>query len=223
MSAGPTPLALSRVHFPVHTLGPGRRVGIWVQGCSIRCPGCISVDTWAAGRGLTSVEETLAAIAPWLAEADGVTVSGGEPFDQPAALRALLAGLRRLGDGDILVYSGHPAEALDLEAFAGLIDGLICDPFRQDLPQTRALRGSDNQRLIALTPLGERRLHPYERKVREDEAMLDVMFDDLSGEVFLAGVPRRGDLRRLAALLEAAGHALSTSEDPRPEAGAAIA
>lgn len=39
-------LALSRMHFPVTTLGPGDRIGIWFQGCSIRCTGCISKDTW---------------------------------------------------------------------------------------------------------------------------------------------------------------------------------
>ncbi|MCT5046402.1 radical SAM protein, partial [Pseudomonas aeruginosa] len=27
-------------------MGTGRRLGIWFQGCSIRCPGCISADTW---------------------------------------------------------------------------------------------------------------------------------------------------------------------------------
>ena len=40
-----TMLALSRMHFPVTTLGPGNRIGIWVQGCTIRCPGCVSADT----------------------------------------------------------------------------------------------------------------------------------------------------------------------------------
>ena len=52
-------IALSRIHFPVTTLGPGRRIGIWFQGCSIRCPGCISMDTWAQGRGNTTIEEVV--------------------------------------------------------------------------------------------------------------------------------------------------------------------
>ncbi|HAU1321526.1 TPA: radical SAM protein, partial [Legionella pneumophila] len=42
---------ISRVHFPVTTLGPGHRIGIWFQGCSIRCPGCISTDTWNINKG----------------------------------------------------------------------------------------------------------------------------------------------------------------------------
>src|SRR3546814_9784731 len=44
-------IAVSRLHFPVTALGPGRRIGLWLQGCSIRCPGCISVDTWAHDAG----------------------------------------------------------------------------------------------------------------------------------------------------------------------------
>jgi anaerobic ribonucleoside-triphosphate reductase activating protein len=40
-------IGLNRVHFPVTALGPGRRIGIWLQGCLIRCPGCMSLDTWA--------------------------------------------------------------------------------------------------------------------------------------------------------------------------------
>jgi anaerobic ribonucleoside-triphosphate reductase activating protein len=89
-----TEIAISRIHFPVTRLGPGRRVGIWVQGCSIRCPGCISVDTWVRGRGRADVSEVLEAIAPWMSTAEGFTISGGEPFDQPDALASLLAGIQ---------------------------------------------------------------------------------------------------------------------------------
>ena len=31
--------------FPlVTTLGPGRRIGLWLQGCSFRCPGCMTPE-----------------------------------------------------------------------------------------------------------------------------------------------------------------------------------
>ncbi len=105
-------LGLSKVHFPIRALGPGRRIGIWFQGCSIRCPGCISRDTWAQARTTTTVEALVAKISVWLPEADGITISGGEPFDQPAALAALLAQVRLLTACSILVYSGYPFEGL---------------------------------------------------------------------------------------------------------------
>ena len=101
-------ISVSRIHFPVTTLGPGRRLGIWFQGCSIRCPGCISMDTWAEGRGNTTVEEVVNSIIPWISKADGITISGGEPFDQPDALLELTARIRSKTEADILVFTGYP-------------------------------------------------------------------------------------------------------------------
>lgn len=205
-------LSLSRVHFPVTTLGPGRRLGIWFQGCSIRCPGCISADTWGPGQRRLEVDHLLAQLAPWLQEADGITLSGGEPFDQFEALLLLLKGLRRLSCVDILVYSGYPLEHLQprLHQAAGLIDGLISDPYEEHLDQSLALRGSDNQRLTLLTALGRSRLAPYERALEPADKALDLMFDD-NGSVWMAGIPRRDDLLRLRDLLQEQGHQIQTS------------
>lgn len=207
-----TRLYLSRVHYPVTTLGPGRRLGIWFQGCSIRCPGCISVDTWAQGRGETGVGRLLAGVRPWLAEADGVTVSGGEPFDQPEALQALLGGLRAGFGGDILVYTGHPRAraAPRLPHIEDLIDALISDPFDASADDTLPLRGSDNQRLHLLTPLGRERFSGYDDAGAKPRA-LDLMVDG-QGDLWFAGIPRRGDFARLRALLFQAGHSAIISE-----------
>ena len=212
-----TELALSRVHFPVSTLGPGRRVGVWFQGCTIRCPGCISLDTWAPGRGLTTVAATLEAVSPHLADADGLTVSGGEPFDQPDALRVLLRGWRERHAGDVLVYSGYPLEALEaaLGTMRDLIDAVVADPYLEHATDTLALRGSDNQRLAILTELGRDRFGGS-TVPRVKERTLDVMFDDARGEAFLAGIPRRGDLARLRSLLAAQGHEVTFTQDVRP-------
>lgn len=206
-------IAVSRLHFPVTKLGPGRRVGIWVQGCSIRCPGCISVDTWASGRGQTTVNEVLETIIPWIPSADGFTISGGEPFDQPAALAVLLAGIRRLSQADILVFTGYSIEAIGphLSEMEGLIDALIADPFDRAAPQTLALRGSDNQRLVLLTALGRRRFAEYERRADARERSLDIMFG-ADGEVWIAGIPARDDFIRLQRLLRDGGADVAISQ-----------
>jgi anaerobic ribonucleoside-triphosphate reductase activating protein len=213
-----TPLSLSRMHFPVTTLGPGRRLGIWFQGCGIRCPGCVSMDTWSSKPPRITVEELLAAAEATLAAADGVTVSGGEPFDQPEALEQLLRGLRSQSDVDILVFSGHTLEWLApwLSRLDGLIDCLVADPFMTGEPQTRALRGSDNQRMVFLTELGRERFGSLDRPLTPDDRVLDVLFDDESSQVFLAGIPRPGDMRKLAHLLRADSHqAVTTEGEPR--------
>lgn len=209
-------IAVSRMHFPVTTLGPGRRLGIWFQGCSIRCPGCISADTWAIGKGSVALPEVFRQIEPWLQHADGITISGGEPFDQADALGALLGGLRERTAADILVYSGYAIERLErsVAAFEGLIDALITDPFIRDAPQTLPIRGSDNQRLHTLSALGRSRFAGYDTSLR-DGGTFDVMFDD-DGTVWLAGIPRRGDFELLTAELERLGHHVMTTQDPSP-------
>lgn len=208
-------LGLSRLHFPVTTLGPGKRLGIWFQGCSIRCPGCISADTWRAPQERIAAPDLVAQIAPWLAACDGVTISGGEPFDQPEALHALLQCLRAERDTNVLVYSGHPWEALQphLGQMSGLIDALISEPFVQEAPHTLALRGSDNQRLHCLTPRGQALFAGYERAHADGQRHFDLMLD-AQGTVWLAGIPGRGDMQRLQALLQADGHRAHTTEAP---------
>jgi len=191
-------------------------VGIWFQGCSIRCPGCISADTWGFDRGATTVGTVVDSLASWMPGADGVTISGGEPFDQPAALLALLDALPLEADQDVLVYSGYPVERLagPLELASGRIDALISDPFELSRAQTLALRGSDNQRLHLLTERGRRKFGDYQRELTAADRSLDVMFDS-DGSAWLAGIPRRGDMRHLQELLREQGHEILTT-DARP-------
>lgn len=205
---------LSRLHFPVKSLGPGQRIGIWFQGCSIHCPGCISADTWAVTGGETTLERVLEQVHAWLPHTDGFTISGGEPFDQPDALVALVRALREMSSGDILVYSGHPLESLTgiLAQAEGSIDALITDPFELGTPHTRPLRGSDNQRLHLLTELGRERFWQYERGLRESDKSLDVMFDE-DGSVWFAGIPSRNDFQRLRDVLTDQGHRVQISAD----------
>lgn len=206
-------LSLSRVHFPVTTLGPGRRLGIWVQGCSIRCPGCISSDTWAKKSPDIDVTELLDRIRPWLHECDGITISGGEPFEQPEALEQLLHAIRQLSGANILAFSGLPLEklaSLDIVK-RGLIDCLVSDPFDVSLGQTKYLRGSDNQRMTCLTALGLEVFGDLDRYATDADRRLDVMFD-ADGQVWLAGIPSRGDMTRLQLILESQGTYVKTTE-----------
>lgn len=203
---------VSRLHYPVTTLGPGRRIGLWMQGCSIRCPGCISVDTWEAGRGKCELSAVLDELRRHADEADGLTVSGGEPFDQPEALSAILHAWSTMSEGAVLVFTGNEREAVApwLADNPGLIDALVTGPFRSDRPQTLALRGSDNQELHILTSAGEK-FRAFDRSVDDADRRLDVMFD-AEGSAWFAGIPARGDLGRLRRAMSAAGHRIKTSD-----------
>lgn len=207
-------LGLSRVHFPVTALGPGKRLAIWFQGCSLRCQGCISVDTWASAKELIAVDCFVEQIVPWLEQAEGITISGGEPFDQVEALLALVKLLRERTAADILVYTGYAIEAIEqpLQLVKPYIDALISDPFQYQTPQRLRLRGSDNQRLHYFTALGEAKFKPYQHVFSSADQLLDVMFDE-DGTVWFAGIPKRDDLLRLQTILEQQGHQVKVTAD----------
>ncbi|MGW4299199.1 4Fe-4S cluster-binding domain-containing protein [Streptomyces sp. NPDC004646] len=205
------PLAVNRLHFPVTALGPGRRLGVWTQGCSVRCAGCLALDTWEPRGGVSlPVEEFRALWRRALAQgADGLTVSGGEPGDQPEALTALLRAAREEAAGravDLLVYTGHPLAELARRAPEliedGLADAVISEPFRADAPTTLIWRGSANQTVTPLTPLGHERYGPH-LDHRPERAPMQLLATN--HDAWLIGVPRQGELAALQQALRTAG------------------
>lgn len=204
-------IGLNRVHFPVRALGPGRRVGVWVQGCSIGCRGCMSLDTWTAPTSTEPVRDVLDRLSPWLEEADGVTISGGEPFDQPNGLHALLSGLCARPGMSVLVYSGYRLETL-VDRFAAtlpLIDVLISEPFDEDQAEPALLRGSSNQVVTCLTQHG---IELWQMAVvAGDQAPAIDIVAEPDGAVWFAGIPRPRDLARLSSALASRGMTAKTS------------
>jgi anaerobic ribonucleoside-triphosphate reductase activating protein len=203
---------LSRVHHPVTSLGWGSRIGIWFQGCSLHCPGCISRDTWEHEAGfattVTAVVDHVAQVAT-AEPVDGVTISGGEPFEQPEALAELAAGLAGWREGqarevDLLSYSGlrqgelHQAHGRILAH----LDAVVCERFELKAGEGDALRGSANQNVVLLTELGRQRYG----QPRGPAGQLQVSVED--GRVWMIGIPRRGDLAGLERALRTTGVAL---------------
>ena len=138
--------------------GPGIRFAVFAQGCPHRCPGCHNPQTHAYEGGFwVGVGELLRRMAqnPLL---DGLSLSGGEPFEQAEPLAELAEGARAHGY-DVMTWSGYTFEFLTahqderpgwrrlLEATDVLVDG----PF---LIEQRSLglpyRGSRNQRVLDL-------------------------------------------------------------------------
>lgn len=197
-------IQLNKAHYPVTALGPGKRIGIWVQGCSIQCPGCVSRDTWEADRSKAMAVDELLAWCKRVAggAAEGITISGGEPFDQPKPLARLLSGLQRWRNSltrpfDILCYSGYRLEKLQKEhaSLLARIDGIICDPYLENLPTQRWWRGSDNQRLVILSALGEARYGAYVDAPIDQPKRFQVVAD--GQRIWFVGIPQRGDLDRI--------------------------
>ena len=167
-------LYLDRLLYPVTALGPGKRLALWVAGCGRRCPNCANPELWERrAEQKISVDRLLPVLERLLREKkpEGITVTGGEPFEQAAALTALLDGLSGR-PRDVLIYSGclreellrQPERRALLERAAVLIDG----EYRQEENEASlALRGSGNQRIWFQEPGLEARYRAYLRQGRQ--------------------------------------------------------
>ena len=135
--------------------GPGRRFALWVQGCTIRCPGCCNPEMFAAdkGRAVDSAELAQQVLgAPGL---EGVSILGGEPGEQAEAVADFCERVR-LGGLSVMLYSGYTLEQLrqrpGAERLLGAVDLLVDGRYEQSLPETkRRWLGSTNQVLHFLT------------------------------------------------------------------------
>jgi anaerobic ribonucleoside-triphosphate reductase activating protein len=210
-------ISINKAHFPVSVLGPGIRLGIWLQGCSIGCKACVSQDTWKHDPGR---DMTVAQLLSWCRKTsdnkfDGVTISGGEPFDQPKALAALLDGLIQWRtecqlDFDILCYSGFPLATLQKKHSSILrkLDALIPEPYVDAKPLTKIWRGSSNQTLELLSDHGRARYAQYlERAADENNKRIQSMLD--GDQVWYVGIPARGDMSALESACRERGVALT--------------
>lgn len=135
--------------------GPGRRSVAQVAGCSIHCLGCYVPQTHERENGtLVSITSIVSEIVRNRGNHDGVTILGGEPFDQPGPVAELVSRLKQ-HDLHITIYSGYTLETLIAKKDASTdyilthTDILIDGPFIfQERDEVGEYRGSRNQRLL---------------------------------------------------------------------------
>lgn len=90
--------------------GPGIRYVVFLQGCPLRCAYCHNPDTWdfAGGteREAAELVQEICRFTPYFGTKGGVTVSGGEPLQQPAFVEELFSLLHEEGIHTALDTSG---------------------------------------------------------------------------------------------------------------------
>lgn len=193
-------LQVARVLHGTTAEGPGNRTAIWVQGCSIRCHGCInpqlfSVEGGAAHNIQKLVDDAVAA------EVEGITLLGGEPFDQPEAVAILAESAHRAGLG-VICFTGYDHDNLVTNAGSAVrllaaVDLLVDGPYDSDLPENeRSLVGSTNQRFIHLTDR-YRGFHPDQHPNRVDVRILP------DGSIHMAGFLLAADVVEIASAVGA--------------------
>ena len=164
--------------------GPGNRFVLWTQGCSKGCSECFNPETWS-----TNIYKELSPIELFELiknfEVDGITISGGDPFEQEDDLLALLFLLS--GENykkGVIVFSGYTKEQIEahpirkkcLEYMDVLIDGLYVD----ELKTLNDLRGSSNQRFYF-----------FSQKIKEEELKFDheIEISHLESDIIITGFP----------------------------------
>jgi len=132
--------------------GPGARFVVWLQGCTLGCPGCFNPATHDSSGGRErSIDELCAEIPD---DVEGITLSGGEPLQQAGAAAELLDRARARGLST-LAFSGYSLD--EIRALPGgpavldRLDVLIDGRYVAGERLATGLRGSANQRIQLLT------------------------------------------------------------------------
>lgn len=183
----------------VTTLGPGQRLGLWVQGCKRKCKGCVSPEL-QSGSGLNYPIETLIQVLNNQIVKNhlvGVTISGGEPFEQAKELFELCAAL---DSNDILVYTGYTYEEIikrfGSEIKKSNIGVLITGPYIEELNDDLPLRGSSNQEMVFLNKTLESDYQLYLKSHKREQQFF--LFD---GEIYMAGIPNAGNAKTISEII----------------------
>lgn len=135
--------------------GPGIRTTIFVTGCTHKCPNCFNEeyqdfnfgDPWTRKETDEVIEDLK------LDEVKGLTVLGGEPFQNEVDLLQIIRDIKKEVQKDIWIFSGYTYEEILkdqdkkklLEECDVLVDGRFVEALK-DL--SLRFRGSSNQRII---------------------------------------------------------------------------
>lgn len=219
MAADAHTLLVDRFQERTRVLGPGLRAVVWFHGCTRNCPGCVAAEMNASTDFQTCTPGELAERVRAVTDIEGLTISGGEPFQQnPVAMRSFLEQIRTHSSLSVMLYTGYrlgelrkdPERAHLLELLDILVDG----PYREDLDHGELWRGSSNQHIHVLTP----RYRAWGREMSGKYGRpLEVAFQDGLNFNF-TGIPPRGFRNRVRKALAVRGFTVAWTGNGKDEA-----
>ena len=179
-------------------LGPGTRAVVWFHGCSKSCPHCIAKEMNASPEYESCTPEELFAWAEAIDDISGLTLSGGEPFEQD--LDSLLKFLSLMKSGrkeySVICFTGKTVEEIRNDSHASKVleylDVLIDGEYVEEQNNSADLRGSKNQRILFLT----HRFDAEQQKFFGNDARL-IEFDFSTAHTLeISGIPQPGFLKK---------------------------
>jgi anaerobic ribonucleoside-triphosphate reductase activating protein len=194
---------LNRIQYPIYNLGFGKRIGIWVQGCSIKCKGCISpsLQSFDNGRNV-KIEELLFHVIDVADYFDGITISGGEPFEQYIQLISFCSFIKLKTKLTIFCFSGYTLDEIkklhpDLQ-FMDCLDFLLDGQYVINQHENYNVRGSNNQNLYHF--------------IKGKAILNDIQFYSkkwsisvIDNQIYMAGIPKQNEINKLTVKLKKEG------------------
>lgn len=136
--------------------GPGQRAVVWLQGCTLACPGCFNplthAPTGGASYAVDAVFQWVQSLPP---DTAGLTISGGEPLQQLRPLIQLLQQVRASTTLSVILFTGYTWEEIQkmpgASALTSLVDVCIAGRYQQASRLAHHLAGSANKNFHFLT------------------------------------------------------------------------
>ncbi len=181
-------MQLNKIQYPVYNLGDGKRIGMWLQGCTLHCKDCINKLLWSKDGGRSIVIPDL---FNWIQckanDYDGITITGGEPFQQYQQLIALLHLVKTRTGLSVHCFTGYYLQELyELfpdRLFSKYIDCLIDGRYIQSLNNNESHRGSTNQTIYRF----ENGVAEVEQYIPESKKWS--LKIDSDNRIYMAGIP----------------------------------
>jgi len=198
---------LNKIQYPIYNLGKGKRIGIWVQGCNLGCKGCVNQTLWKKEGG---AEISVLDVYNWIAaiqkEYEGITISGGEPFQQYPQLIAFLHLIKAKTQLSVQCFTGYYLEELYSlfpdSLFLKYIDTLVDGRYIEEEHDNENIRGSLNQNIYQIINGIPDIDNTYKSP---NKWSLHVNKDN---QIHMAGIPKKNELESLCGELLKKGYTI---------------
>lgn len=193
-------LRVAAINSSTDVNGPGLRTVVHFRGCNLKCAGCFNPELWSvegAGAWWSAMS-----LANEVAERGlNVSISGGEPFQQPALLQ-FLAALRWIAPKlTVIVFTGYTYDELvggsagiaDVMPYFAYIDLMVAGRYDNASAVQNGLISSTNQSVIRFS--GRIRLDALQAESRRVSVTAAP-----DGTVTITGFPTKGEVRSLKKL-----------------------
>jgi len=195
---------LNKIQYPVYNLGEGKRIGIWVQGCSLGCKGCLNKTLWSSTGGKSiSVVDIFNWIASIQKDFDGITISGGEPFQQYEQLISFLHLVKTKTNLSIHCFTGFYLNELQEnfpdKLFLKYIDILVDGRYNEEQHENTNIKGSSNQTIYRI-------IDGVAKKTKKSNSSKKWSINiNNDNRINMAGIPKKNELSNLSIELSKVG------------------